>query len=278
MPLVAQAVWRGGHGPLKPPLGVSPTRWFAAEPGAVYTATATLDGHRVFGLDAHLDRLLGSLAPALVEAGDLRMALAAALARFGVGEARVLLEAFARSPADHPGIGAVVVLWPARAAEPTLHTEGARAVLAPGAVRRVPGTKHSAWRLDRQRFVRDARAHEHLLLDGHQRILEGFTSNVVGVRRGVLLAPRDGVLPGLARQWLLEAASARGLAVEERPIGVEELPDLDEFGLCSCGRGLVPVVAVDQRPIGSGRPGPVTLALHQDWLIRRARQASPVGG
>lgn len=276
MHVVAEAVWHGGHRPLVPPAGVSPVDWFAQVPGAVYTATATVHGHRVLGLDAHLDRLLGSLATPPLRPQDLRRALASALSRFGPGEARVLLEVFPCPVKDPRGATGAVVLWPARSRSVARHAEGVRVALAPGAARVDPATKHSAWRRQREVHKTDALAYEHLLVDEGGHLLEGFTSNLLGVRDQVVFAPCEGILLGLTRRALLACAAARGLTVEERPLPLSALPQLDELGLCSCGRGLVPVSRVGQQTIGTGRPGPVVAALHQDWLALRRQQAQPV--
>ncbi len=276
MRVVAEAVWRGGHRQLVPPAGVSPVLWFAEEPGAVYTATASVHGHRFFLLDAHFDRLLGSLAPAPLGPCDLRRALVAALGRFGSGEARVLLEVFPCPPHGVPDASAVVVLWPDRLPSPGLRDHGVRVVLAPGAARAHPAIKYSAWRHHRENHKTDATAYEHLLVGDGGQLLEGFTSNLLGVRGRVVVAPLEGALPGLARQTLLRCAAERGFVVEERPLGSSELRELDELGLASCGRGLVPVACVGQQTVGTGRPGPVVASLHQDWLALRRQHATPV--
>ena len=89
-------------------------------------------------------------------------------------------------------------------------------------------------------------------------LLEGAAANVVVVHDGVARTPpTDGrILPGTTRALLL----ARTALVEE-PVPASELTTADEVVLLSAVRGAVPVVAVDDRPVGDGAPGPVTSGL-----------------
>ena len=88
--------------------------------------------------------------------------------------------------------------------------------------------------------------------------------------RGVLVShPVDhGVLPGVTRLSVMAIARDMGLAIEERPFTPAELFAARE-ALCSAAGSLVlPVVEVDGRPIGNGRPGPVTAAIRAAYIAR----------
>jgi branched-chain amino acid aminotransferase len=110
---------------------------------------------------------------------------------------------------------------------------------------------------------------EALLLtrDGH--VCEGSTHNLVIVRGGVLVTPpvTDDILEGITRATLRRlAADDLGAAVVERPIDRSELYVADEVLLCGTGAEVAPVVEVDRRPVGDGRPGPLTLRLRSLYL------------
>jgi branched-subunit amino acid aminotransferase/4-amino-4-deoxychorismate lyase len=80
-----------------------------------------------------------------------------------------------------------------------------------------------------------------------------------------------GILDGITRAKVLELCRAHGLPVFERRFSPEELRGADEAFITSATRAVLPVTAVDQRPVGSGVPGPVTrrvMALY-DELARR---------
>ena len=106
-------------------------------------------------------------------------------------------------------------------------------------------------------------AYEVLRVDRSGRLLEGFISNVSAVKgRKLFTAPvSEGILDGVTRGVVLERARALGLDVVEAPLPLADALASDELFLSHTSAGVVPVVAVDDRPIGNGRPGDVTRAL-----------------
>ena len=113
------------------------------------------------------------------------------------------------------------------------------------------------------REARAAGAHEALVLDAQGQVVEGSTSNVFALRGRELVTPPEsaGILLGITRGFVLEAARDLGLAVAERTLSVEELLGSDEVFISSSIRELVPVVKVDGTTVASGSPGPLTLKL-----------------
>jgi D-alanine transaminase len=110
-------------------------------------------------------------------------------------------------------------------------------------------------------------ADEALLVRG-ERVLEGSSSSVFVVRDGVVATPPDGqeILPGTTRDAILELCAGDPRS-EIRPVTRAELQAADEVWIASAGRGLLPVCRVDDRPVGSGRPGPLWREL--DARLRR---------
>ena len=86
---------------------------------------------------------------------------------------------------------------------------------------------------------------------------EGTKANLfVRSKEVVRTAPRGPrILPGVTRGAALEAAASLGYRVEERPIPVEELFTADEVFLASTTLWTYPLVEVDGRPVGGGKPG-----------------------
>jgi D-alanine transaminase len=74
------------------------------------------------------------------------------------------------------------------------------------------------------------------------------------------------VLPGITRLAVMRLASERGLLVEERLFTVEEAHGAAEAFLTSASSFVTPVVAIDGRPVGTGKPGPLTRRLRQLYL------------
>ena len=81
-----------------------------------------------------------------------------------------------------------------------------------------------------------------------------------------LLLPRLGpeILPSLTRKLVLDIARRRGIPVAVRPITAKELFAADEVIIAATTAEAVPAVKIDGRKIGTGRPGPVAAALHED--------------
>ena len=111
-------------------------------------------------------------------------------------------------------------------------------------------------------------AQEALMLGRGGQILEGASSNLFIVKDGRVRTPepQPGILVGITRATVIEAAKAQGLAVEEGEIAPEDLFSADEAFITSSIREVMPVVSADGRTIGDGTPGPVTKALHAGYL------------
>jgi branched-chain amino acid aminotransferase len=126
--------------------------------------------------------------------------------------------------------------------------------------------------------LRDAKragAAEALFVDGKGRVIEGASSNVFIARRGGLVTPPEasGILPGITRAHLIEAAARLGIGVATSDITEADLFAADEAFISSSIREVLPVVRVDGRPIGSGVPGKVTRRIHEEF-----RAAAGVSG
>lgn len=129
--------------------------------------------------------------------------------------------------------------------------------------------------LARQAAVRHGAA-EALLVREH-RVTEGSHTSVFGIRGDVVSThPLDGrVLPGITRSAVIGLCRDEGLAVVEAPIGESELGELDEVFVSSTTAEITPVVGINGRAVGSGRPGPVTRRL---GLAFRRLLESELGG
>ncbi len=98
--------------------------------------------------------------------------------------------------------------------------------------------------------------------DGH--VSEGSGENIFMVRDGVLITPgpSDNILEGITAQTVVELAQREfGLHAVERQIDRTELYIADEIFMTGTAAQLTPVVEVDRRPVGDGRPGEITRKL-----------------
>lgn len=81
---------------------------------------------------------------------------------------------------------------------------------------------------------------EILMIDEEGQVREGGWTNVFFEKSGVLITPARGVLPGIARQTVLDAAARLEIPVEVRDVSADELSGMDAYFLTSSVRGMVP--------------------------------------
>ena len=118
---------------------------------------------------------------------------------------------------------------------------------------------------------------EGIMRNGRGELSECTTANLFVVKNGAALTPpiESGLLPGITREFLFEVGKEAGIEVREQVLRDEDLFSADEAFLTSTTREAVPIVTVDDRAIGSGRPGPVTKTLLDGF--RRRAHADPPG-
>jgi len=124
---------------------------------------------------------------------------------------------------------------------------------------------------------------EAILLDPEGYVSEGTGENIFIVRKGRLkTTPLTSILEGITRNAVIELAREQGLVVLEERFTRDEMYIADEVFVTGTAAELTPVREIDKRPIGTGKPGPVTAALqkrffsivrgedpsHDSWLTR----------
>jgi branched-chain amino acid aminotransferase len=109
--------------------------------------------------------------------------------------------------------------------------------------------------------MRAAGAIDILYHDG-VHVSEGARSAFAVVMGGTLVTRREGVLASVSMANLLAVARER-MPVEERAITLDELRAADEVLSTGSVRGVVPIVAIDGRPVGDGAVGPNARALFE---------------
>jgi branched-subunit amino acid aminotransferase/4-amino-4-deoxychorismate lyase len=189
----------------------------------------------------------------------------------GAFRGRGLLPPAAAGPAGAMAPTIVIQAWPISPPPPGHLTDGLHLVAS--AIRRDPENPLATLKTtSRADFVharleaRRAGADDALFLttDGH--LSEGTSANVFLVRGDELATPdlACAILPGTTRSWVLGWALRAGLRPVEGWLTTRELAEADEAFLCSSVAGILPVTTFEGRPIGSGRPGPITLRARAD--------------
>jgi branched-chain amino acid aminotransferase len=120
--------------------------------------------------------------------------------------------------------------------------------------------------------VREAKlrgGQEALIVDALGNVVEGASSNVFTVHdRRVRTPPESaGILPGITRWYVLDAAARLGIAVDQGELKPDDLYRADEVFITSSIRELLPVVRIDGRLVGAGTPGVVSRQLHRAFRV-----------
>ena len=108
---------------------------------------------------------------------------------------------------------------------------------------------------------------EGILLNTLGDVAEASTSNIFLVKRGIVITPREesGLLPGITRGVVLELATTLGLKAHKGKISLDDLMGAEEAFLTNSLIEIMPLVKVDGRPIGNGKPGSVTQRIHKAY-------------
>ncbi len=116
-------------------------------------------------------------------------------------------------------------------------------------------------------------ADEAIMLNDRGYVSECSSSNIFLVVTGKLLTPslESGILPGITREAVLELAHDSDIETMEGEIPPSDLVRADEVFITTSVREVVPVVMINSRPVGSGKPGEVTKRLMTAYkeLVRR---------
>ena len=246
----------------------------------VYETLRTYNG-RLFLFDRHMRRLRNSarLIDLAVPFGDdevwQQIYATIAAANLGGGQAyvRVLLTrgvgdlTYDLKATPQPSVVIIVKPMPAQPAE--IYERGVKVVIV-DVVRNHPQSVNPMIKSNnlmnsalaaQQAFRRGA--FEGVMLNYRGEVTECATANLFVVKNGVALTPslECGLLPGITREFLFEVGPEVGIEVREQVLRGDDLFSADEAFLTSTTREVLPIVAVDERAIGDGEPGPVTQSL-----------------
>jgi branched-chain amino acid aminotransferase len=184
-----------------------------------------------------------------------------------------------------PAPSLVIVVKPQEPAQARLREHGIRIALVP-ILRNHPGSVNPI--IKSNNLLNNALAMQEALRRGGEEALmcnyrgelsECSQSNFFLVRDGVALTPRSqaGLLEGITRAFLFEVGRDVGVEVRDATLTPADLDTADEVFITSTTRELSPVVAIDDRTIGDGRPGPISLKLW-DGYHRRALEMTAGSG
>jgi D-alanine transaminase len=115
--------------------------------------------------------------------------------------------------------------------------------------------------------AKEAGCAEAILYHEDGTITEASHSSFFGVVNGVIRTTplHPDILPGVTRKFVLELIARQGLRLEERSLHRDDLPRASELFLTGTTLEVCPVVRVDERTVGDGKPGPITRRLQEAY-------------
>jgi branched-chain amino acid aminotransferase len=176
-----------------------------------------------------------------------------------------------------PAPSVVIIIKPQEGVPARVRSDGIRISLVP-ILRNHPGSVNPIIKsnnlLNNALAMQEAHrrsGEEALMCNYLGELSECSQSNFFIVQDGVALTPKSaaGLLEGITRAFLFEVAREVGVEMKDAALVPADLESADEVFITSTTREISPVVRIDDRVIGNGRPGSITLKLW-DAYHRRA--------
>jgi len=105
------------------------------------------------------------------------------------------------------------------------------------------------------------------LLDTGGFVAEGSGENIFIVMDGQIKTPATGcILNGITRQTAITLMTDRGLTIHETQLTRNDLYCADEVFFTGTAAEVTPIIEIDHRTIGNGKPGPIATQLLGDYL------------
>ncbi len=206
------------------------------------------------------------IADTMAAAGDMQEAYIRVLLTRGVGELTYDVRAT-------PLPSLVIIVKPLEEPPARVFSDGIAIALVP-ILRNHPGSVNPIIKsnnlLNNALAMQEANrrgAEEGLMCNYRGELSECSQSNFFMIRGGVALTPKSkaGLLEGITRAFLFEVGQDVGVEVRDETLFPTDLETADEAFITSTTRELSPVTRIDDRVLGNGKPGPVTMKLLEGY-------------
>jgi branched-chain amino acid aminotransferase len=235
-------------------------------PEGVYTTFRTYERDKALRLEDHFQRLEHSAAlmqanitPLSLPRKRLRISLGKVIADFPQeGDLRIRLTVDLE---DQPGM-LYITIGPLKKPSPEAYQKGVKLVTW-DLQRKLAQAKRTSF-IQRAELVRadlPPDVNEAIMVTPEGHLLEGLTSNFFAVSRGELYTAGKGVLRGITRSLVLEAAEEINLNIHLQPLALDKLSLIEEAAeafISSTSRGILPVREINDIQLGSTVPGEIT--------------------
>jgi len=115
---------------------------------------------------------------------------------------------------------------------------------------------------------KDSSVDDIIMIQRDGLVTETGNANIFIVKNNVLQTPKSHVLEGVGRKQIINIAKQSSLEVMEKDISLQELLTADEVFLSGSGKRIVPVIEINKKQIGNGKPGKITLSLLKQFKER----------
>jgi branched-chain amino acid aminotransferase len=217
------------------------------------------------------------IADTMAAAGPLQEAYIRVLLTRGVGELTYDLR-------STPVPSLIIIVKPLDEVPARVVTEGIKVALVP-ILRNHPGSVNPVIKsnnlLNNALAMQEANrrgADEGLMCNYRGELSECSQANFFIVRGGAALTPKNeaGLLEGLTRDFLFEVGHDAGVEVRYETLFPADLESADEAFITGTTRELSPVTQIDKRPVGNGKPGPITMKLLEAYRQRARALTRPL--
>jgi D-alanine transaminase len=244
----------------------------------VYEVLRTYHG-RLYAMEGHLQRLFRSLAAIELEhrftPAEIERIIRDTVRRGGFTESLVYLQitrGAARRAKEFPrGVSPTLVVTVRELAAPSAALRGGGA--------RIMMVKDIRWQRCDIKSVcllpnvltfnraKAAGFDEAVFVEDDEAIAECCSANIFIVKAGQVATPPKStrILGGVTREEVIALARKHGLPLEERRVPLAELRAADEVFLTGTTVEILPVIQVDEQPVGAGKPGPLTQKLREKF-------------
>jgi branched-subunit amino acid aminotransferase/4-amino-4-deoxychorismate lyase len=106
--------------------------------------------------------------------------------------------------------------------------------------------------------AQDRNANYPFLTDGDAHITEGSGFNICIIKDSIIYTPDRGVLEGVTRKSVFDAANANGIEYKMQVVPVDMAYTADEIFMCTTAGGIMPITTLDEKPVKEGKVGLIT--------------------
>lgn len=245
-------------------------------PGGAYTTFRTFHGDMYLHLQQHLDRLAETARlsgmDVVFDSTLMRNALRRAVGLYASPEKRMRIT---MDLEESPGT-LYLMIEPLQTPSDEMYQKGVQVV-----TRRMhrdnPKAKLTEF-ISTATQVRQslpAGVYEAIQVDEDGMILEGLSSNFFAVKDGEIWTADAGVLSGITRSIVLDEARDQDIVIHLTGYRADLLDKIDEAFITSASRAVLPVTRIDEKIVGTGKPGEVSRLLLARYLQRIEAEIEP---